>query len=162
MCLSRGTVEIFVEPVKADRRLVVLGASPVAQAIVGLAQTLGYRVIVAAAAADHAKIPGAATYIDGFALDDLKSGADDSVIVATQGKGDRDALRVALRLAPAMPAWCAAERARALRTRLLEEATDLARPSRPARTGRARHRRRGRRGDRSVLLRGDRRASPFL
>src|SRR5262249_1063740 len=96
MCLSRGTVEIFVEPVKADR-LVVLGASPVAQAIVALAQTLGYRVIVAAAAADHAKIPGAATYIDGFALDDLKPGADDSVIVATQGKGDRDALRVALR-----------------------------------------------------------------
>ncbi len=127
MCLSRGTVEIFVEPVKADRRLVVLGASPVAQAIVALAQTLGYRVIVAAAAADHAKIPGAATYIDGFALDDLKPGADDSVIVATQGKGDRDALRVALRSGAGYAGMvCSRKKLDALRTRLLEEATDLA------------------------------------
>ena len=127
MCLSRGTVEIFVEPVKAPCRLFVLGDSPVAQAILALAQTLGYRVTVAAAAADHAKIPGAATYIDGFALDDLKPGADNSVIVATQGKGDRDALRVALRVGAGYVGMvCSRKKLDALRTRLLEEATDLA------------------------------------
>lgn len=127
MCLSRGTVEIFVEPVKSARRLVILGASPVAQAILTLAQPLGYRVTVGAATDDHAKIPGAAAYLEGFAVDDLALGADDSVIVATQGKGDRDALRAALRSGAGYVGMvCSRRKVDGLKSRLLEEAADLA------------------------------------
>ena len=42
------------------------------------------------------KMPGAATYLDGFELGDLPLGAPDAAIVATQGKRDRDALRAVL------------------------------------------------------------------
>jgi xanthine dehydrogenase accessory factor len=127
MCLSRGTVEIFVEPVKSARRLVILGASPVAQAILTLAQPLGYRVTVGAGADDHAKIPGAEAYLEGFAVDDLSLAADDSVIVATQGKGDRDALRAALRSGAGYVGMvCSRRKVDGLKSRLLEEAADLA------------------------------------
>ncbi|MHB1104181.1 MAG: XdhC family protein [Devosia sp.] len=126
MCLSRGTVEIFIEPVKA-RRLVVCGASPVALAILELVRPLGYRVVVAAAADDLARIPGAAGYIEGFALADLELGNRDAVIVATQGKGDRDALRSALQSGAGYVGMvCSRKKLDGLRSRLLEEAPELA------------------------------------
>jgi len=127
MCLSRGTVEIFIEPMMSALRLVILGASPVAQAILALAEPLGYRVTVATPADDHARMTGAAAYVDGFALDGLALDANDWVVVATQGKGDRDALRAALRSGAGYVGMvCSRRKLDGLRRRLLEEAADLA------------------------------------
>jgi xanthine dehydrogenase accessory factor len=72
---------------------VICGASPIAQAILPLAKGLGYRVVVAAVAEDHEKMPGAAMYLDNFHFDELKLSSNDAAIVSTQGKRDRDALR---------------------------------------------------------------------
>ncbi|OYX74342.1 MAG: XdhC /CoxI family-like protein [Rhizobiales bacterium 32-66-11] len=59
MCPSKGTMDIFVEPVLPRPELVVMGASPVAVALVGLAPQFGFSVTAAAPAADHAKFAGA-------------------------------------------------------------------------------------------------------
>ena len=52
MCPSKGTMDIFVEPVLPHPSLVILGASPVAMSLAAQARQLGYHVTVAAPAAD--------------------------------------------------------------------------------------------------------------
>ena len=95
-CPSGGTVEIFLEPMRAARLLLICGASPIAQAILPLAKGLGYRTVVAARAQDQADMVGADTYLNDFNFADLALSPNDAVIVATQGIQDRDALRAAL------------------------------------------------------------------
>ncbi|MCR9215492.1 MAG: XdhC family protein [Proteobacteria bacterium] len=92
-CPSGGTVDIFLEPMKASRILLICGASPIAQAILSVAQCLDAHLIVAASKEDHEKMPGAALYLEGFDIEELNLGDQDAAIVATQGKRDRDALR---------------------------------------------------------------------
>src|SRR5437016_8307871 len=52
MCPSKGTMDIFVEPVLPHPSLVILGASPVAISLASQARQLGYHVTVAAPADD--------------------------------------------------------------------------------------------------------------
>ncbi len=75
-CPSRGTVDIFIEPCLPSPQLVVMGASPVAQALGALAPQFHWSV--------------AATLLPG------KSNRQRFVVVATQGQGDLDALQSAL------------------------------------------------------------------
>lgn len=95
-CPSGGTVDLFLEPMRQPIQLVVCGVSPVATTLVPLARAIGYRVVVAAPAAARAEIAGADGYVDAFALDVLGLQARDCVVVATQGKRDREALKAAL------------------------------------------------------------------
>ena len=75
-CPSRGTIDIFIEPCLPMPELVVLGGSPVAEALVELAPHFHWAVSRAAEAGEGARMR--------------------AVIVATQGQGDLDALRSAL------------------------------------------------------------------
>ena len=95
-CPSGGSVDVFLEPMTSPRCLLVCGASPIAQAILAVALGIGLRSIVAAAPEDHSKMPGAQVYLEGFDLSRLTLTGKDAAIVATQGKGDRDALRAVL------------------------------------------------------------------
>jgi xanthine dehydrogenase accessory factor len=95
-CPSGGTVDLFLEPMRQPVRLIVCGASPVAAAVAPLARALGYRVTLAAPADTHGEVPDASDYLDGFGLDALGLTERDMVLVATQGKRDREALRAAL------------------------------------------------------------------
>ncbi|WP_119166139.1 XdhC family protein [Algihabitans albus] len=95
-CPSGGTVDLFVEPMRQAMQVVICGASPVAATLIGLARTMGYRVTVAALTADHESLPGAARYLEGFDLTEAGLRACDAVVVATQGKRDREALAAAL------------------------------------------------------------------
>ena len=95
MCPSKGTMDIFVEPVLPHPALVIFGASPVALSLAAQARTLGYHVTVAAPAADLAETPEADLLIDGYSLGELNE-ARRFVVVSTQGKGDEAALRVAV------------------------------------------------------------------
>lgn len=92
-CPSGGTVDVFLEPMRAPRTLLICGASPIAQAILNVAGGLGSRVVVACLNDDRSKMAGADAYIDGFDLASLPLTPGDAAIVATQGKRDRDALR---------------------------------------------------------------------
>jgi len=95
MCPSKGTMDIFVEPVLPNPSLVILGASPVALSLATQARQLGYHVTLAAPAADLVSPPLADMLIDGFALADLHE-AKRFVVVSTQGKGDEAGLRAAI------------------------------------------------------------------
>lgn len=95
-CPSGGTVDIFVEPMRPSPRLVVCGASPVAVAVADLGRRLGYRIVAAALADDLAAFAEEDQKRAGFALAEAGIEADDYVVVATQGKRDREALIAAL------------------------------------------------------------------
>lgn len=75
-CLSGGSLEVFLEPVVPPARLVVVGTTPVATALVALGGPLGFAVEAGAAAAD---VTGAA-----------------AVVVASHGRGEEPALEAAL------------------------------------------------------------------
>ena len=96
-CPSGGTAEIFIEPMRAAKTVLICGASPIAQAILPLAKGLGYRVVAATAQEDQPKMAGADFYLDDFSLEELALSATDAAIIATQGKQDRDALRAVLK-----------------------------------------------------------------
>jgi xanthine dehydrogenase accessory factor len=95
MCPSRGTMDIFVEPVLPHPSLVILGASPVALSLAAQARPLGYHVTLAAPASDLVGAPAVDVLICSFELGALHE-ARRFVVVATQGKGDEAALRAAL------------------------------------------------------------------
>jgi xanthine dehydrogenase accessory factor len=95
MCPSKGTMDIFVEPVLPRPSLVVLGSSPVALALIEQARPLGYHVTLASPVADLAAMPDADLLVDGFRVE-AHHGARHFVVVSTQGKGDEAALKAAL------------------------------------------------------------------
>jgi len=109
MCPSKGTMDIFVEPVLPHPSLVILGASPVALSLATQARQLGYHVTLAAPATDLAVVPDADVVIDGFEPGHLNS-ARRFVVVSTQGKGDEAALKQALAIEAAYLAFVGSKR----------------------------------------------------
>lgn len=95
MCPSKGTMDIFVEPVLPHPSLIILGASPVAMSLVAQARQLGYHVTLAAPRADLVAIPDIDTLVDGYALGELNQ-TRRFIVISTQGKGDEAALRAAV------------------------------------------------------------------
>jgi len=79
-CHSGGTLEIHVEPFLPKARLVLVGHGPVIETLATLAESAGYDVAV---------LPGDAV---AAALRGLALGPDSSVVVATHGELDEDAL----------------------------------------------------------------------
>ena len=121
-CPSGGTVDLFIEPMRRAPRLIVCGAAPVAVALAELGAVMGYRVAVAARAEDHGRFTGADEIIDGFDLAPLDITERDFITVATQGKGDRDALAAAVASPAAYVALVGSRRkADVLRGRLREQ-----------------------------------------
>lgn len=98
-----GSVLVFVEPLAARPRLVILGAGHVGRAAARAARFAGFRVAVAddrPEYADPARLPDAAEVVCGAfgeVLASLAVGAGDYVLVATRGhKHDFTAVRSAL------------------------------------------------------------------
>ncbi len=80
-CPSGGTAEFFLEPMRQRMRLFILGNAPVAAALVRVGQAIGAETMI----------------LEPEAASDLDLRERDAVVVATQGKGDRQALDLALR-----------------------------------------------------------------
>lgn len=101
-CQSGGTLELFVEPMLPPARLLVMGDSPVAHALVGLAPRVGFEVTLAAfglRAEDH---PDATQVLSNDLPDAVTAawGQGGLVVVATQGRRDVYALQSALAVRP--------------------------------------------------------------
>jgi xanthine dehydrogenase accessory factor len=84
-CQSEGALQIYVEPVVPALDLVVVGGSPMTHTLAELAGALGWRTRLVEAA-------------DLSAADLTERSI---VVIATQGHGDEDALRVAVSATPA-------------------------------------------------------------
>jgi xanthine dehydrogenase accessory factor len=126
MCPSKGTMDIFVEPVLPHPSLVILGGSPVALSLATQARQLGYHVTVAAPRADLPEAPDADLVLDGFVLGKLNQ-AKRFVVVSTQGKGDEAALRTAMATPAAYHAFVGSRRKMAaLRAKLIGEGFEAA------------------------------------
>lgn len=125
MCPSKGTMDIFVEPVLPHPSLVILGVSPVALSLATQARQLGYHVTIAAPAADLPTAPDDVDMrIDGYALGPLNE-AKRFIVVSTQGKGDEAALRAAAATDAAYHAFVGSRRKMAaLRDKLIGEGID--------------------------------------
>ena len=127
-CHSGGTLDIFLEPFGSQPSLLLIGASPAAESIAGLAARTGFNVFVAAAGVDASSFPDARQVIDGTNLAGLSCGAPDFVVVATQGKRDEPGLEAALATGAPYIAFIASERKAAkLRSYLKERGHDPAR-----------------------------------
>jgi xanthine dehydrogenase accessory factor len=98
MCPSEGTMDVFVEPVLPRPQVVVCGSSPVAVAIADFARRAGFVVAACAPAAEQAAFADVDRRIEGYALAVDEPGAR-YFVVATQGRGDEDALSAALAVA---------------------------------------------------------------
>lgn len=95
MCPSKGTMDIFIEPVLANPELLVLGGSPVASMIVQLAAGFGFSVTVMRDSFEAQSDSSIKTVYDDYS--DVKPDhAHRYVVIATQGSGDVDALRAAV------------------------------------------------------------------
>ena len=126
MCPSKGTMDIFVEPVLPHPSLIILGASPVALSLAAQARQLGYHVALAAPAADLTAVPDADVVVDGFEPSFLNN-ARRFVVVSTQGKGDEAALKQALAIEATYHAFVGSKRKMAaLRDKLLAIGLDPA------------------------------------
>ena len=95
-CPSGGTEEVFIEPILPKPALIVMGASSAAQALCDLGRHMGFWVTVAALADDLPDFKAADDTVEGFDFADDPRMKGAFVVVATQGKRDRDALRCAL------------------------------------------------------------------
>ena len=126
LCPSKGTMDIFVEPVLPHPSLVILGASPVALSLAAQARPLGYHVTLAVPAADLVAQPEVDLLVNSFELHELHE-AKRFVVVSTQGKGDEAALRAAIATKAAYHAFVGSRRKMAaLREKLIAEGVDAA------------------------------------
>lgn len=89
-CPSRGTVDIFIEPCLPLPQLVIMGTSPVAEALRALAPQFHWSVATA--------------------LGEGKSHQQSFVVIATQGQGDLEALKSALSTKPDYVAFVGSSR----------------------------------------------------
>ncbi len=93
-CHSGGALEIHIEPILPREQLVIVGRTPLAQALAALGSALGRHVVVAEAGATREEFPTA----DVFTPDVASATVDarSAVIVATRGDHDEDAVEAAL------------------------------------------------------------------
>ena len=128
-CHSGGTLELFIDPVLPRARLVVIGASPVATSLTQLAPRVGFAVTLVAHEADAAAWPDAQQVIasDDVAAVAPRVAAGAWVVVATQGRRDVQALRLALALKARQVSFVAsARKAQVLKDSLVTAGADAA------------------------------------
>jgi xanthine dehydrogenase accessory factor len=103
-CVSEGAVDVYVEPSVRPRRLIVVGTTPVAEALTRTALTLDYEVVRVVDAPERRDLEQSAASL-GFALAPLESleatvrdaGGTVAAVVASQGHYDEQALDTILR-----------------------------------------------------------------
>jgi xanthine dehydrogenase accessory factor len=124
-CHSGGSLDIFVEPVLPRPRLLILGASAIAQALANLGAGAGFSVHIASPDLDRAAVPDADQVFDHFNFGVVNA---DFVVIATQGKRDEEALEAALGTSAGYVTMVASRRKAAkLKEYLRERGHDIAR-----------------------------------
>ena len=97
-CHSGGTLEIYVEPQLPSPALWVVGTTPIAQALTALGAAMGHRVSVVDPVAEPTAFPDAERVVAQAGFAGLEGDREPSIVVATQGSWDEEALVAALAL----------------------------------------------------------------
>jgi xanthine dehydrogenase accessory factor len=119
-CHSGGTIELFIDPVAAISEIVVLGQSPVAEALIRIAPHIGFHATWLLDT--ELEISGARILPPARSME-IQPGA--YVVVATQGVQDIAQLKLALSLQARHVAFVASRRkAQVLKDSLLEAGLD--------------------------------------
>jgi xanthine dehydrogenase accessory factor len=122
-CHSGGTLELFVDPVLPRARLTLIGDTPLAAALAGLAPRVGLPVTVVAQGADAARFPDAERVLSSDEAPEVAPGS--FVVVATQGRRDLQGLRAALGIGARQVFFVAsARKAGVLKAALVEAGLD--------------------------------------
>ncbi len=100
VCHSGGTMDIFVEPVLPLPSLLILGRSPVAQALAQFAKTMRYHVHVFSPHATEREFPGVDGRHTSWDLAPAGRLRQSFIVVSTQGEDDEGAMAAATRAAP--------------------------------------------------------------
>lgn len=98
-CHSGGTLDIFIEPVTVKPILLILGASPVAQALSKIASLSGFDVTVAAKDINSTLFDEQVNVLESFQIPNMFFNRMPYVVVSTQGKHDNAGLKTALDIA---------------------------------------------------------------
>jgi xanthine dehydrogenase accessory factor len=103
-CASEGAVDVFVEPFVQVRKLVVVGATPVAEALVRVARSIDCEVVWSVAGPDRHDIQPRAEGLGANVIaieelaGELRTGNGDlAAVVASQGHDDEVALETILK-----------------------------------------------------------------
>lgn len=121
MCPSKGTMDIFVEPVMPRPSLVICGSSPVAVALARLSMAMGYAITVCAPAPEQTSFAEVDERIEGYALPVTAMG-ERFIVASTQGKGDELAVRAMLAANAGYKAFVGSRRKmQSIRDKLLAE-----------------------------------------
>ena len=124
-CASGGTAEIFIEPMLPRPLLLIAGGSPTGRALADLGRRVGFAVTVAALPDDLAGFTEAERRIEGFAFANEMRVDSSFIVVATQGKRDREALESALATAAPFVAFIGSRRkSESLKEQLLARGLD--------------------------------------
>jgi xanthine dehydrogenase accessory factor len=91
-CASQGALEIFVEPFLPRPELLVIGETPVAQALARFGALVDFAVCVSDPAATRERFPDAATLYTDLPAVRTRVSPRSYVVVATQGAYDEEAL----------------------------------------------------------------------
>jgi xanthine dehydrogenase accessory factor len=96
-CISGGTLEIYIEPQLAQPDLLVVGHLATAQALVRLAKALDFPVTVMGLEADKERFPQADHVFEHLDFSKIQVRSNTSIVVASHGNYDEEALEGALR-----------------------------------------------------------------
>lgn len=108
-CQSGGSLDVYIEPVLPAPHLVIVGRSPVAQALARLARVVHYAVSVAAPEADRESFPDAGRVQQDLDLKQMNLTPQTCIVVSTQGEYDEEGLEQALHTDAAYVAFVASK-----------------------------------------------------
>src|SRR3970282_942608 len=95
VCYSGGTMDIFIEPVLPAPQVVILGRSPVARTLDGLARALHYAVVVRAPGAPAEDVGAPVQFEASLDLSGLARPQQSFLVVSTQGEDDEGGVAAA-------------------------------------------------------------------
>ncbi|MFK5979636.1 MAG: XdhC family protein [Rhizobiaceae bacterium] len=124
-CPSKGTMDIFIEPVLPKPELVIFGSSPVAIALSELAPSLGYYCTVCVKDDQRHQFIGVDQVLDGYSKQNTRD-RQRFIVISTQGKGDEEAVQQALDLPSTFISFVGSKaKAMSLRQKFMEAGSNL-------------------------------------
>ncbi|MEA4907026.1 MAG: XdhC family protein, partial [Anaerolineaceae bacterium] len=112
ICMSGGTLEIYLEPDRPAPQLLLIGHLPVVETLSLLGKAMQYKVTVMGMDIDPARFSAADRVVQELDFSQVEINRDTYVVVASHGNYDESALEVALP-SPAMYVALVASRKRA-------------------------------------------------